>query len=238
MSTATVFLDVEKAFDTTWHSGLLYKLSKLEFSTSLIKLIGSFLSQSKFRVWVEGEMSTPRAMQAGVPQGSILSPILFNNYINDAPQTHCVHLALFADNSCLCATNRKKGFVRKLQRGLSSMETWCERWNVQINEEKTREIYISRNRGPPDSHLTLNGRNILFVNSAKYLGVIFDKNVTWRLHIEMIEAKAFSTLIRIYSLFKSERLSTNIKLTLYKALIRNIMTYSCPKGSFQQKTIY
>jgi hypothetical protein len=78
MSTATVFLDIEEAFDTTWHSGLLYKLSKLEFSKSLTKLIGSFLSERKFRVSVEGELSTPREMQAGVPQGSVLSPTLFN----------------------------------------------------------------------------------------------------------------------------------------------------------------
>jgi retron-type reverse transcriptase len=99
LSTAAVFLDIEKAFDTTWHTGLLYKLSKLEFSTSLIKLISSFLSQRKFRVSVEGEMSTPRVMQAGVPQGSVLSPTLFNMYINDAPQTKGVHLALFADDT-------------------------------------------------------------------------------------------------------------------------------------------
>jgi hypothetical protein len=59
MSTAAVFLDIEKAFDITWHPGLLYKLSKLEFPTSLIKLISSFLSQRKFRVSVEDEMSTP-----------------------------------------------------------------------------------------------------------------------------------------------------------------------------------
>jgi retron-type reverse transcriptase len=83
---ATVFLDIEKAFDTTWHSGLLYKLSESEFSTSLIKLIGSFLSQRKFRVSVEGVVSTLKVMQAGVPQGSVLSPTLFNTYINDAPK--------------------------------------------------------------------------------------------------------------------------------------------------------
>jgi hypothetical protein len=81
MSTAAVFLDIEKAFDTTWHSGLLYKLSKLEFSNSLNKLISSFLSQSKFNVSVEGEMSTSREMQSGVPQGSVLSPTLYNMYI-------------------------------------------------------------------------------------------------------------------------------------------------------------
>jgi hypothetical protein len=106
----------------------------LEFSTSLIKLIGSFLSQRKFRVSVEGEMSTPRLMQVGEPQGSVLSPTIFNMFINDAPQTQGVQLALFADDTCLYASDRKEGFVvRKLQRGLSSMETWCERWNIKIN---------------------------------------------------------------------------------------------------------
>jgi hypothetical protein len=65
MSTATVFLYIEKAFDTTRHSGLLYKLSKLKFSTSLIKLIGSFLSNRKFSVSVEGEMSTPEKCKPG-----------------------------------------------------------------------------------------------------------------------------------------------------------------------------
>jgi hypothetical protein len=91
-----------------------------------------------------------------------------------------------------------------------SMETWCERCNIKINEDKTRGIYFSRSRRPPESHLTLNGWDISFVNSAKYIGVIFDRKITWRLHIEMIEAKAFRTCIRAYSLFKSGRLSTNI----------------------------
>jgi hypothetical protein len=83
---------------------------------------------------VEGEMSTPRKMQAGLPQGSVLSPTLYNMYINDTPTTPGIHLALFADATSLYATDRKEGFViRKLQRGLSSMETWCERWNIKIN---------------------------------------------------------------------------------------------------------
>jgi hypothetical protein len=74
MSTAAVFLDIKKAFDETWHLGLLYKLSELKISTSLIKLINSFLSQREFRVSVEGELSSPMDIQAGVPQGSVLSP--------------------------------------------------------------------------------------------------------------------------------------------------------------------
>jgi hypothetical protein len=65
-------------------------------------------------------------------------------------------------------------------------------------------------------------------NYVKYLGVILDKRITWRLHIEMIEATAFRTFISIYSLFKSERLSANIKLTLHKAMIGSVVTYDCP----------
>jgi hypothetical protein len=155
-------------------------------------------------------------------------------YINDALPTHDVHLAFFADDTCLNTTDRKEGFVvRKLQRGLSSMETWCEHWIIKRNEDKTQGIYFSRSRRPHESHLTLNGRDIPFVNSVKYHGVNFDKRVTLRLYIEMIEAKTFRTFIRIYSLFKSERLSTNIKITLHKAFIRNIMSYACPAWNFE-----
>jgi hypothetical protein len=69
---------------------------------------------------------------------------LFNVYINDAPQTHDVHLALFPDNTCPYATDRKEGYVvRKLQCSLSSMEVWCECWNVKINEDKSQGIYFS-----------------------------------------------------------------------------------------------
>jgi hypothetical protein len=101
MSTAAVFLDIEKAFGTAWHLDLLYKLSKLKFSISLIKLISSFLSQTKFRVSVEGEMSTPGDIRAGVPQGSILAPSLCSLYINDTSQTPGVYLGLYTDDTCM-----------------------------------------------------------------------------------------------------------------------------------------
>jgi hypothetical protein len=175
-------------------------------------------------------MSTPRYMQAGVPQGSVLSPTLHNLYINDTPQTPGVNFAFFADDTCLYATDHKEGYVlRKIQGGLNSMATWCKRSNMKINEDKTQAIYFTHRNRPPDCLLKLNGRNIPFVNSVKYLS---DKRMTWRLHIEKIEAKAFRTFIPIYSLFKSERLNANIKLTLHKALIRSVMTYVCPTWEF------
>jgi hypothetical protein len=75
MSTAVVFWHIEKAFDTTWHFGLLYKLSELEFLTCFINPISSFLTDRKFKVSVEGEFSAPRDIAAGVPQGLILVPV-------------------------------------------------------------------------------------------------------------------------------------------------------------------
>jgi hypothetical protein len=81
-------------------------------------------------------------------------------------QTSGVNLALFADDTCLYATDHKEGYVlRKVQRGLNSMATWCERWNIEINEDKTRAIYFTHRNRLLDSILTLNGRNIPFVNS-------------------------------------------------------------------------
>jgi hypothetical protein len=100
--------------------------------------------------------------------------------------------------------NAKRAEVlRKLQRGLNLMTICCERWNIKINEDKTRAIYFLHPIRLPDFLLSFSGRDILFVNSEKYLGVIFDKKITWRLHIETVKVKAFRTLSTIYPLFKS-----------------------------------
>jgi hypothetical protein len=116
------------------------------------------------------------------------------------------------------------------------MTAWFERCNIKTNKDKTQAIYFSHRIRSPESLLTLNGRNITFVNSSKYLGVIFDKKSTWRPHIEMIDAKTFRTFIRVYSQFKSEQLSSNIKLALHKALISSVMTYACPDWEFAADT--
>jgi hypothetical protein len=121
MSMAAVFLDIERAFDTTWHLGLLHKLQEIKFSVSIIKLISSFLSQRGFRDSVEGEMCAPRYIQVGVPRGFFLSPTLYSLYINFTPQTP------------VCMRQPAKSYVfRKLQRGVSATETCCERWNIKM----------------------------------------------------------------------------------------------------------
>jgi hypothetical protein len=165
-------------------------------------------------------------------QGPVLSPTSYSLYINDAPQTPGVHLALFAGHNCrpIYTTEREQDYVlRNLKRGLTSMETCCECWKIKINEDKTQAIYFSRTCRPVEASLILNWRNIPFVNNVKYLGVNFDRMITWRLglYLEMIDAKIFKTFLGIYSLFKSKRLSAKIKLTVRKAFIRSVITYAC-----------
>jgi hypothetical protein len=111
MATPTAFLDIGKAFDKIWLLGLLYKLLELKFSIRLIKLIISILSQRQFGVSVEGEIPTPRDIQAGVPQGSVLSPTSYRLYINNTSQTPGVYLGLFADDTCIYATDRKEDYI-------------------------------------------------------------------------------------------------------------------------------
>jgi hypothetical protein len=116
--------------------------------------------------------------------------------------------------------------LKKLQCGQNAIEMWCKHWNIKMNKDKTWAVYFSHRRRPSEVHLTLNGRNIPFVNHVKYLNVIFNNRIIWRLHIEMIEAKAFRTIPGVYSLFKSEQLSANNKLTPHTALIRSVIIYS------------
>jgi hypothetical protein len=91
MSTTALFLDIEKAFDTTWHPGFSISCRNYIFRPEQLSSLGNFYCNEN-SVSVEGEMSTPRCIEAGVPQGSILSPTLYNLYINDTPQTIGVNL--------------------------------------------------------------------------------------------------------------------------------------------------
>jgi hypothetical protein len=112
-------------------------------------------------------------------------------YIDDTPQTLGVYLALFANDMCLYSTDHEEGYVlRKLQCGLTAMESWCECWNIKINEEKTQAIYFFHQCTPVEAFLTLKGGHIPFANHVKYLGVIFNKKITWKIHTEMIATKA------------------------------------------------
>jgi hypothetical protein len=111
MSTAAVVLDIEKAFNTTWHSGLLNKLTELEFLTSLINIIASFLTDRKCEVLVEGKFSTPRKIVTEDSQGSVLALTLYSLYTNHALTAPGTHLPLSADDNCIYMTEKYKRHV-------------------------------------------------------------------------------------------------------------------------------
>jgi hypothetical protein len=126
-----------------------------------------------------------------------------------------------------CLYNNR-GAVLSVLRGPYRGNIWKSNFKAVVVKIRLNTSTPSYRLRPPEAHLTLNGRNIPFVNHVKYLCVISDKRITWRLHLEMIDAKAFRTFIRIYSLLKSERLSAKIKLALHMALIRTVIMYACP----------
>jgi hypothetical protein len=148
MSEAVVFLDIEKAFDTTWHLCLLYKFLELKFSINLIKLISSFLSQqiksygARWNTYGKGYRSRGATRFLSVPT-------LYGIYKWYARKTPGVYLGLFADDTCIYTTDRKEGYVlSNLQRCLSATETWSERWNIKINTDKTQPIYFTHRLRP------------------------------------------------------------------------------------------
>jgi hypothetical protein len=110
----------------------------------------------------------------------------------DALTASATHLAQFTDDTYICATEKHERLVLcKLQRGLTAVNSWCERWNIKISEGKTRVIYFSRRI--PDSVLQLNGRDIPFVHNVTHLGVIFNRRMTSRHHGERTADKALRT---------------------------------------------
>jgi hypothetical protein len=104
---------------------------------------------------------------------------LYSLYINDASEAPETYLALFADDTCIYAIEKHgRRVLCKLQRGLTEVNSWCERWNVKINEGKTQAICFYRSVGDPDGILQLNERDIPYVKNITYLDVIFDRKMT------------------------------------------------------------
>ena len=131
--TDLVILDFSKAFDTVPHKKLLFKLSKYGITGNINKWIQSFLVLRKQQVIVEGESSKPCSVDSGVPQGSVLGPLLFLCHINDLPQRVTSKVRLFADDCLLYRPIHSPRDQLLLQQDLAALETWAEDWGMRFN---------------------------------------------------------------------------------------------------------
>lgn len=154
-STALLTLDIEKAFDTVWHKALIHKLNQYNFPNHLIEITNSFLRYRTYRVKINNKtLSNCCSIPAGVPQGAILSPFLFNIYVNDIPKSDKTQIALFADDTALIATSRNKTLANKyLQKHIDVLEDYYTSWKIKVNSTKTKLIYLSHKLDKPKTKL-------------------------------------------------------------------------------------
>ena len=135
----SVFLDISKAFDKVWHEGLLYKLRSMGISGDLYKLLENYLSGRLQRVVLNGQMSSWKPFLAGVPQGSILGPLLFLIYINDLPNELKSNAKLFADDtSLLTIVKDENESANILNNDLSLITKWAFNWKMLFNPDPSK----------------------------------------------------------------------------------------------------
>lgn len=232
-STGMVLFDIEKAFDSVWHDGLTFKLRKLGFPQYLYRMVREFTADRSFEVHVFGAKSAPRAIPAGLPQGSILSPTLYSIYVSDLKLDRHSNSACYADDTAVYASaNRTVTICKRLQRTLTRVEKYCAKWKIKINPVKTQAIlfpFNNRWRRRPTTNLVLNNIPIDFSTSVTYLGVILDSKLIFRTHLEHMRGKATRCMAALYPLIgRKSTLSADNKLRIFKMIMRPILTYASP----------
>lgn len=238
---SAVFLDIEKAFDTVWHPGLLYKLSLLGVPQYLHNIIKSFLQHRTFHVRLKHYLSVSKPIHAGVPQGAVLSPTLFNVYLSDFPTTSNTSLALFADDSALYSIDSNLlTAISFLQNHLNLIETWALNWHIKLNVSKCNAKIFSLRRYNNLPPLLYQNETIPWLSSTepiKYLGVLMDRRLHWRNNIINRITLANKRWHQLLPLVKySHSLNIKTKLHIYLTMIRPILTYACPIWGSASKT--
>ena len=138
------FLDVEKAFDNVCHNGLWHKIFMLDLPTKMTHWLSDFLVDRVIQVNVNGFLSDKISPIVGVPQGSVLSPLLFLIYVNDLPKPHHRQnsKSQFADDTALWDASKNVQFAAKLlQKDLRKLAKWCAKWRIKLNPKKSRSSY-------------------------------------------------------------------------------------------------
>ena len=229
--TDLVYLDFAKAFDSVDHSILLHKLKCYGVTGRLLNWLADYLNNRHQRVVVDGAASKWSPVTTGVPQGSILGPMLFVIFINDAPEVinNEVVPALFADDTKLYKNITSVNDCNQLQETLTNLVTWSQDNNTKFNGSKCKVLSVTRKKAPVSFPYHLGSKELLRVDDEKDLGVIFSSKLQWNLHINQMVSKAnrqLGVLKRTcYSLT-----DINIRRTLYLSLVKSKLSYAYKFG--------
>ena len=227
---ASLFLDAEAAFDKCWHGGIMYKLKEnLGLPNRLVRIISSFLTDRSLTVFHEGHWSHKVYLNAGTPQGSPLSPLIYLIFVNDFPRdilNYC-NLSQFADDTALSTTAYTEQYAtQKLQKGLDLLEGWCRRWRVKLNAGKSKFVLFSRlqEENRENYKIALFDDVISPSPEARFLGIDFDKRLTFNKHINDLTTRANRRMNVLRALSRS-RVSAPVIMRLYKVYILSLMEY-------------
>ena len=220
----TFILDFEKAFDTPPHELLKIKLFRYGIGGKTLKWIDSFLCFRQQRVVVNGVKSDWAPVLSGVPQGTVLGPLLFSLYINDISSDIESEIRLFADD-CVCYREIKdEEDTMKLQRDIDRLGSWARKWGMRFQPVKCNMMQLTRKRIKKiHASYTLEGTNLENVESIKYLGVTITSDLRWNTHVSNVCTKANRTLgflrRNLYSC------PQEVKEAAYKGLVRPVLDY-------------
>ena len=225
------FLDVEKAFDNVWHNGLRYKIFQLDLPTKMTCWLSDFLVGRLIQVNVNNFFSNQINPKAGVPQGSVLSPLFFLIYVNDLPAPHHNQnsLSQFADDTAQWAFSLSVRIAAKLlQQDLLNLAMWCAKWRIKLNPEKTKVIIFSRSILARKTELNqkLYGETLKIYPQVKFLGITFDSQLNFKKHFEDILDRCNTRYYRLRLLAnKKWGPSPSTLIQIYKQCVRPIFEY-------------
>lgn len=230
-SVLSVFLDIEKAYDSMWKDGLLIKLHDAGIRGRMFYWIKDFLNDRSIQVRVGGELSTSVSIENGTPQGSVISPVLFNIMINDifhqVPSSF--GKSLFADDGAVWKRGRNVTHLfGQMQKAVDQVVLWANKWGFRISTAKSNFMIFGHKKKIPELSILLNGRPIERVKEFKFLGVWMDERVTWNCHINKVASNCEKVMNILRSLAGSgwgaER---DTLFMIYQAMIRSKLDYGC-----------
>ena len=181
-----VFCDISKAFDRVWHDGLLYKIKKFGIAGNLLNWFTDYLSERYQRVIIRGQESNFGLIKAGVPQGSVLGPLLFLIYINDITSVTECNIKLFADDTILYIDiDNPVAAANSMNNDLQNIEKWADQWLINFSPAKTKLMTCSFKNSAREP-IRFGNEQLTDVTSHKHLGLTLSKNLSWTVHIRTI----------------------------------------------------